>query len=266
MYQKRYKPSSRIKRRSKTRHYFNIFIKIGLPTVVFIGFIFLTRADFLQVKSFEVVGTKTIQPEEIKNVANGFISGSRFFLMPKSNIFLVDKDKLIANLLSSFNRLEQVEMNKRFFAKTVELKVIERQADLLWCSQDESCFLMSKDGLVFAEAQKKEVSDLIIFRGNIIDNPLFKNFASKEQMFNYLKAIEILRGAKLEVSEINVESKDKAIFKTDIGSIFLNPEEDLALSTPNAVILINDVKSKNSSAQFDYIDARFGNKVFYRVK
>jgi hypothetical protein len=276
---KRYrKTSSRTARKNSIKRFFSLFFKIGLPIIILVGLVFILRADFLQVKNFEIVGTETIQPENIKNIASNFISGNRFFLIPKSNILFLNKGSLVSLLLSKFSRLEKVDINKNFLSKSVELKITERKADLLWCSLRGECFFMTKDGLVFEKSgftdseflissiNRTEPIDKIIFRGILDENPMMKNFATPAKLQNYLKLIEVLKAAGFEVVSVNIESSDRAVAKSNVGDIIFNPEEaNLSLTAQNVILLINEVKSKNPSAGFNYIDARFDNKMFYKL-
>lgn len=265
MYKSKFKKaSSRIAKRQKAKKHIGLFLKISLPIVFIIGFIFLLRADFLQVKSFEVLGAETLQSESIKNIASSFASGTRFFLIPKSNIFLLNKDKLATALLANFSRLEKVAVNKQFLSKSVELSLTEREADFLWCSTQDECFFMTKGGLVFENSF--DTNGRLIFRGVLEGDPLMKNFTTPEEMQNYLKLVEVLKNAGLEVGSINIESSDRAVAKTKIGDIIFNPgEADLSPAGENTILLINEIRNKNPSALFQYIDARFGNKVFYKL-
>jgi hypothetical protein len=258
------KASSKIARRSKAKKIFGLVLKIGLPVAFLVGLVFLLRADFLQVKSFEIVGVSDISAESIKNTASGFISGSRFFIIPKSNILFLNKQKLAAALMSQFGRMEKVDINKQFLSGSVDLKISERKGDFLWCSLQDECFFMTKEGLVFEKTEN--AGDRVIFRGILTGNPLMKNFATPAKMQNYLKLTQVLKDAGFEVGSINIESSDRAVAKSNVGDIIFNPEEtDLSLVAQNVILLINDVKGKNPSAEFNYIDARFGNKIFYKL-
>ena len=259
------KTSSIIAKRRKARRYVGIFLKISLPVAFFIGLVFLLRADFLQVKSFEVLSAETVQTESIKNAASDFISGTNFFLLPRSNILFLSKANLAAALLSKFGRLENVEVNKQFFSRSIKLSVSERKEDFLWCSDQGKCFFMTKDGFIFDLANEVG-TDKIIFRGLLNGNPLMKNFSTPEKMQNYSGFIEILKNADFQISSINIESNDKATAKSNTGDIIFSPdEEDLSTVAQNVILLINNIKSKTPSAQFSYVDARFGNKIFYKL-
>lgn len=258
------KASSRITRRNKVRSFLGLFLKIGLSVAILVGLVFLLRADFLRIKDFKILGAETIQAENIKNVASNFISGNKLFVIPKSDIFLLNKEKMATALLAAFPGVEKVEINKQFFSKQIELKITERKSDFLWCSLQEECFSMTKNGLVFEKSEN--TGDKIIFRGVLDNNPLMKNFATEVEMQNYLKLIDVLKNADIKTSAVNIESSDKGVNKTNIGDVIFNPEEtDLSSAAQNGVLLINNIKSKNPSAHFQYIDIRFGNKIFYKL-
>ena len=272
------KASSKIAKRNKTRKNIGLFLKIGLPVGFIVGLILFLRADFLQVQNFEVSGAQALSQIELKSVATKFISGNKFFIIPKSDIFFVNKNQLSALLLSQFPRMETVEVNKQLFSRQINLSVTERGADYLWCSKTDECFFMSKNGLVFekvgftgsefltSSSSWLEPKNKLIFKGGLDGDPIMKNFVTPEKMKVYEKFIESFKSAGVTIITINIESSDKATAKSNIGDIIFNPEEtDLSISTQNAILLINEEKAKNPNAIFNYIDTRFGNKMFYKL-
>src|SRR6185503_1896017 len=98
----------------------------------------------------------------------------------------------------------------------------------------------------------------VMFKGVIEGDPILQNFTTAEGMQNFIKASEILQNAKVHIYSINIELPDKAVFSTNIGNIILNPEEDISISSANAALLISELRTKNPSIHFSYIDARFG--------
>ncbi|MCL4387156.1 FtsQ-type POTRA domain-containing protein [Patescibacteria group bacterium] len=263
---RRYKRApSLIAKRQKARRHTAIFLKAILPIFILIGFVFLARAEFLKIRNFEVSGFETLPEEDIKNTAKKFASGTELLLLPKSNILLLDKDKLAAALLSSFTRLEAVQVNKQFFERGIKLEVVERKSDFLWCFPQNECFFMNKEGLVFEKAEYVP-SGKLVFRGVLKEDPLLKSFASSKDMNNFLKLVQVLKDAGLEISSINLEYSDRVVAESNIGKIIFNSEEaDLSLTAQNIILLVNEVKSKTPGAYFEYIDARFGNKIFYKL-
>jgi len=266
MYKSRYKKaSSRIKKRGKTRRLFSLISKIGLPVILIVGAVFILRADFLQIKSVEVSGNQDISKDAIERSARENLLGNRLLFIPKSNFFIFSSKSLEQKILENFPRTEMVEVSKNLDG-VIQIKIIERQKDFIWCRGESDCFVMDKNGLVFAPAGSEEILGKIIFKGNIYGEPVYQNFALEDDMQNYLNTIETFQNAGLRVLTVMAESPNKAVVETDMGNIFLNPEEEMSLSIPNISLLIQEIRSQDPSALFDYIDARFGPKVFYKLK
>lgn len=265
MYNTRYKKSSsRIAKRNNARRVFGLILKIGLPIIFLVGIIFILRADFLQIKDIVVLGAETVSAENLKATVQNQTLGNRFFIIPRTNILFLSKDKLVDTLLTTFPRLEKVEINKQYFSKRIVLKVLEREADFLWCTSSEGCFYMNRSGLIFEKGE--DDGSKFIFKGSVTGDPIMQSFATQDKIQNYLGFVEKFKEFGIEATYINIESSDKGVLGTSMGEIFFSPTEvDLALVAQNVLLLIDEIKSKNPNAVFEYIDARFGNKMFYKL-
>lgn len=260
------KASSRIKRRSYIQNLLQLSLWLGLPVGFLLAAIFIARADFLQIKNVEVLGNVDLSKESIIASALMGTEGSYFGILPMTNYFFIKKEKLTTRLMQDFPELENIEINKNLNG-VLKIVVKERQGEFIWCSIGMGdCYLMNKVGLAFSLATKEEINNKIIFKNNLKEVALLSNFSSSVGFQNYLKSIDILTNNKIEVYEIILDSSQKIIFKTNIGEIFLNSEEDFVSTLTNATALIYEIQTKNPSALFEYIDARFGNKVFYKLR
>lgn len=244
---------------------------MAAPIAVLVGIVFLLRAGFMQVGSFQIEGTETISQNEVQNAAHGFASGTDFFVIPKTNILLLSKSQLASALAADFSKIEKVDIGKNFFERQVEIYVTERQAAYLWCkpaeetaSSSTNCYLMTAGGYIFAP---EDGENLLKFGGLINGDPLKQNFATAQKMKNYSDFVAALKNGGVDVFFIYMESADKATAMTNAGNIIFNPEDgNLNQTAENSILLINNIKSKNPAAAFQYLDARFGNKIFYKLK
>lgn len=263
---KRY--SDKIAQRRKAKRNFSLFLKMILPAIFLVGLVWLLRASFLQVKDFQFAGNDTLRAEDLKSFAQNQVAGRKLIFIPKTNILFLNKDELASALLSNFNRLERVSIDKKIFSRSVNLDLAERKAAFIWCADSGECFNMTSGGLVFEPTFE---TDKIVFRGGISGEPLLKNFASPEVMENYLKLIAEFEKAGFKISSIKFETGDRVIAKLSIkdatSDIIFNPHDpDFSLLIQNTILLIGETLTKNPKAVFDYIDARFGNKFFYKLK
>ena len=114
MYAKsRYKgPSARITKRSKVKHFFSIFVRIGLPVFLLTMIVVFLRADFMQIKKVAVAGNKDVRTEEVEKLALASLTGKYFFLIPKSNFLFFKKSALSQKILADLPRVENLEISK----------------------------------------------------------------------------------------------------------------------------------------------------------
>lgn len=260
------KASARLKRRSQFQNLFQLVVWFGLPLGFLVAILFLARADFFQIKNIEVVGNNVLSTDQLVASAFSGMEGSYLKLLPKTNYFFIKKDELASRLMKDWSQLENVEINKNLNG-VLEIKVKERQGEFVWCSiLSTDCYLMNNLGLAFDLLKPEELVNKVIFRNKLTEVNLLTHFTSEANFQNYLKVIDIFKNNQIEIYEITLDSSQKIIFKTNLGEIFLNPTEDLVSSANNAVVLINEVKTKTPTALFEYIDARFGNKVFYKLR
>lgn len=262
---KSFKASDRIKKRNDVRKNVTRGLKVLVILIVLIAPVFVLRADFLQIKDIKILGGEIGGESPIKSVVQNFLQGKALLLLPKSNLLLLDEEDLAGAILSEFSDIEEVDINKRF-DKTLEISIKERKSDFLWCGSNNECFDMTKAGLVFNKTMGLGEGK-VIFKGRIEGDPIMKKFATTEEMEVYTKLLSWITKAGLKVFSLNVESEDKVVVETDIGEVFFSGEDkDIQESAESAILLIKDQRSKNPSVRFEYIDARFGAKLFYKVK
>lgn len=258
--------SFRIGRRNRIRHFFKIFSFFALPVLLLLFFVFLVRFSFFQVRGILVSGNFYVSEEQIKEAANSFLTGNKFLFVPKSNLIFLNKDKLSEEILKTFTKIESVSINRKING-LIELNIKERETEFVFCEEEQNeCYLTDINGLIFAKASPEEIIGKIILSGVNFENPLMKNFVSVDSMSKCREAIRELSSEDIEVDSLLYESQDKFIFSTEVGNIILNPEENISSSTKNAILLIKDIREKDTDATFEYIDARFGSKMFYKLK
>lgn len=260
------KASSRIHRRNRVRKYLFTFLYLSIPILFILGTVFLLRAPFMQIKEVIILNNKDVSGEELSSFIQERINQYKYFFIPKTNFFFYGKKELENDILSSFYKIENVEINLKYQG-LLSVNIKEREAEYVWCSIEDACFLMDVKGLIFAEADELNSHDKIIFKGKIEGNPLMQYLYKEEVMRNYKMAVDILLNESLgRIHRIEFESTNKTIFVTSIGDIYLNAEENMITQMQNVILLVKELRNRNAEIQFDYIDGRFGNKMYYKVK
>ncbi len=267
---------SELKKRRKKDLLNKVLLCLAAFVVVFFLLAYLARLPSINIASMEVSGNKVIDTESIDAVLETETAGKYFWLFPKTNILIYPKSKIKKELADKFKRLGQIDIS--LDKKILHVAVTERVALYTWCGQTppenlkkEECYFMDKDGFIFDEAPYFSGDVYFKFYGESAVGEYF----AKDNFQKFIPFKDALKMMGLKVLALYVESdgnnrillsaknpntkKPEVIFKIDADLTKIAENLDTALST-------DPLKSefKNNYAGLEYIDLRFGNKVYYK--
>jgi cell division septal protein FtsQ len=254
--------------KKKNKNLFKV-VSIFILFTIFVGLIgYLLRLPSIQVSQINISGASSIASDDIKNALLELTSGNKILVVPRSNTFLLSEKDLENRLMEEFQAIESIKINTKG-RNTLLVEIIERVPRALWCRREDKgdCFFIDNSGLIFEPIKTQDdLVDKIYFYTDIEGDVLGKYIASKQEISNFWSAIEFLAENAVSVQSIELVSKDKVNIQTDIGRIVLNPlEEDILDILENVLLLVLKEREKKENAVFEYLDARFGNKIFYKL-
>lgn len=242
---------------------------------------FLFRLEKLNIREVVVSGNKVTEGEALKNVVADITDGYYFFLFPKTSVFLYPKGQIKKELGNQFKRLNDIKMSVGEEG-VLKITLSEREALYTWCGESvlitevSKCYFLDSSGYVFDEAPYFSGEVYFKFFGSLrgAAGPLgsyfsVNDFPSLVFLKNTLEAME-LDPVSLEVSgediSILLSRRNSAvgpeiILKADADFEKVIENLDSALSTEP---LLTDFKNKYSS--LEYLDLRFGNKVYFKFR
>ena len=120
--------------RKKKNKIFIIKLLISIIGIlfIFIGISFIGNMSELNISQIEVSGNKIVDSQSIKDIANTNLSGKYFGLFLKTNFLLYPKNEIKRELSQKFKILKEITFNVPE-AKTLEIKLVEREAKYMWC-------------------------------------------------------------------------------------------------------------------------------------
>ncbi len=245
--------------------------------------VFISRIKQLNITSVETTGNKVIDSEAITEFINTEIKGKYLWLFPKTNILLYPKNKLQVNLGEKFKRLTDINLSMGKDKKLI-VSVNEREPEYTWCGvvppqndNKEICYFLDKEGYIFDEAPYFSGEVYFKFYGTTgKENPagvyLAKGYFDKLITFK-----NTLTNINLKPVILYIEDgEDLKIYLSRSGANILGPEirvkkdadfqkmaENLKAALDTEPLLS---KFKKEYSSLEYIDLRFGNKVYYKFK
>ena len=253
----RYRRLRKPKRRLyKSKGFWFLFLFL---IIIGYSFYFVFFSDFLKVKNIEVSGAEKIGADNVKNVFLGEISKKMFFFIPK-NILSVNFDKLSYDISSNFPEVEKISI-KINLPDTVSAEIIEKTPAGCWC-KDSNCNYFDRYGIVYQQNSK---CDNLLTIVSDKEPEISKQVISEDNLKDILKIFNESIG-QAQIKDIRI-SDDKVILESKQGWIaYFKPYDDISGQIVNLKAILEQKVGANKASQLNYIDLRFGNKVFYKFK
>lgn len=262
---------------------------LGVLLVIFFGgTLYLCNSSFLRISDVIVHGSSVTQPDVLEQVVRREISGRYAFVVPRDNILFYPQVKLTQLVRRSNPALAAASVNLNAKRELV-LEVTERAPDFLWCNiideENKRCYFMDKNGVAYMESPQFSDNVFIEIIGRTKDDPLGKMTIAKEEFLALRQVVQIIPSLTKDTGLVNdsiykvvsLGGGDYNIFfhhnTADGGQnwhIIVNLKQQATdiLAAFSTVVQSEIFKKDTNGTErgLDYIDLRFGKKIFYKFK
>ena len=223
-----------------------------------------TRVQVLTIDTVSVSGGKTIKHSLVEELAQKELEGEYFGLIPKRFAWLYP-EKSIHESLRDVERIHDISIN-RVNGKEIKITFDEYVSRALWCESVESdnCVFLDEEGFAFAPAPKLTGGSFLRFVQIGQTPELQKNISAVESYNDLFLLTELLAEQSWFVSHIELDTVGDAFLSLVDGGelkIALSQSPEETLDNFLTVISSEDF-SHVEPGNFQYIDLRFGKKVF----
>jgi hypothetical protein len=261
--------SDSLRRKKQKVKKIKIYLWICAAVLLLAGFLYVLTIPAIQIKEVKINGTIFVDKSEIEQKTNALLDKKIFWFIPNRNIFIFSKHELEESLKKN-PAVISAKIRKDLF-HTLAIEVREHEKEMIYCTSIDKtdCYYINKEGFIYAavkgiiipeqeiiiynEKETKKLQDILMQTDVYVDISLFvKNLARQE-----IKIKEVYIKSDSTVEFI---SWDNTRF---ITSIFDEYKKDFA----NLIALFDkQAITKEQLLTIEYIDLRFGNKVFYKNK
>ncbi len=261
--------------------------KIIIGLVIFIllitGLAFFSNWKEVEIQEITVEGNKIIEKEDIKLIINEELKGKYLFLFSKKNFIIYPKNKIEKKLKNNFKRIKEIQINDKDI-KNLIISINEYEGAYIWCGEkilenfiNQECYFLDKFGYIFDEAPYFSGEVYFKFYGNISSEEIIGSYFLPE----YFSKIIFLKDS---INKINLKTSSFYLEDQEEGIIYLSSQKQPPFS-PKILFKINsdyyklidnlhsiitteplESNLKNKFNDLEYLDLRFGNKVFYKFK
>lgn len=245
-------------------------IIIGVMVVSFVSLLILsvwygTRVEAFTLRTVSVSGGETIAHADIVERVNQTLTGTYLGVVPKRFSFLYPK-KDIAAVLDGIERIKDFSIS-RPDAKTITINFSEYVPDALWCDgTDTKCIFLDETGFAFTAAPQLQGGAFMRLEKVGTDPVIGIQAFSGDEYRAAHDLVEVLEGVGWYVRRVEIDAASDAYLEIVSGGEFKVSllDEPVAVVDNLLTVLTAPEFSHIEAGNFEYIDLRFGNKVFVK--
>lgn len=230
-----------------------------------------SHLERLSIQSVEVHGAQLLSAGDVQQSVRATISPDSFELFSRRNIFLYPRSRIEAELSSAYPRIQTVAVQREaLFAQALSVQVKERAPYALWCAGASytDCYVMDREGFVYAKQLSDRPETQYVFRGGMAleGDPVGQTFLlGRLEKMTELLAYLAQNGYGAE--GVHVENdKDFEVPLLRGPVLKISFAADPADLVRNLELALESETLKNTFTSLEYVDLRFGNRVYFKMK
>jgi hypothetical protein len=237
-----------------------------------VGLWYGAHASYIRVKNIEVTGTSLLDPKVVDGAIRANLAGRRWLFVPKDNILAVSSKELAERLRDEFPSIAEVSIAKDF-PHTIRATIRERVLWGIYCQahpipeKPYPCAYLDEGGTAFQEFSNVEGWLLPIIIGSA--TPVLGKEIVSEGMLGYFRETKDVLGSVsvelLSLRESTTTPEDVSLATAEGWEIRIQKSHPVSEWFPILKTLL-DKEIGTKRPQLEYVDLRFGQKVFYKLK
>jgi hypothetical protein len=240
------------------------FLAIGGVLLILTAIWYGTRLQALTLSEVKVYGGQTISHERVSRVASRQLEGEYIGFIPRAFAWLYPQQE-IADELAIIERIHSIEVD-RTNGSTLHITFQEYVPAALWCKTllAIECVFIDKSGFAYGTSPNLAGGSLLRFIHTSKTPEVDARLTSAEDfgLLNELTDMLLKNGWFVSHIEIDKE-RDAFLHIVDGGEFKVTLTQDPQVTVNNLnVVLTSDEFTDIQPGGFQYIDLRFGNKVF----
>lgn len=256
--------NAQLRRKKRIYLYWRLALTVSFLVVFLYGASFWSSHESVNIKGLKVKGNKYIATETVEDIFWEEVEGRYIFILSKKNFLLLPKKTIVAKLKREISVKDALIKSNPDGA---EIEIIEHKSEGEYCREEE-CFLINADGLIFAKSPLVMMENLVKYTGAKEENVLGQTYTDSKVFRKISQIIGLLKRINVSIKSVSTEDFETFNLQSLEGPYLLIDKSDdstLVVNNLKTTIeqeAIHEIQFKN----IEYIDLRFGNKVYYKIK
>jgi cell division septal protein FtsQ len=226
-----------------------------------------------ELNAVNVGGVQAVPVADIQHFVDGIIHDGKNHFFSEANIFFYPRSLIEQDLIRNFPRIKTVVITRpSIMSRTLVVTVSERQSFALWCpsfsTASDQCAQMDESGYLFAPYDASTTpATSYIFAGEASSTLQIGQTFEQDHLPGILSLLHMLDQSAVRPLGLIVGSDSDFSVPTQEGyTLKLSFGEDVADVLKNLKLVLTSSPVKDKLADLEYIDLRFGNRVYYKMK
>lgn len=248
------------RRKNRFKKFIYALIVVAVVGVLYVLFF----SPFFKISNIEINGLEKVHRENLDTIINEYQSSSRrFFLFSKTNFWFVDKQDLIARIGDHY-AFEELLVKKKFPNKLI-INLKEKESAINWMVGN-MCYHLDLSGMAIEYCEGGK--GLITIRDQVAETVEIGQLVVEAEVLEYIVELDYQARniLKEQYSPLFYEkNKEALIVKMEAGpEIRFNSNIEVGEQVSRLDLLLKEAAVKDSYNSLNYIDLRFGEKVYYK--
>lgn len=244
-----------------------LFWLLALFIILISGaFQFILFYPKFQISNIQILGNAKTDKKDIEDLA-WIIADQKIFNIAGLNIktksiFTINGEKLKENILKKIPQIKEIKIQKKF-PQDIILEVKERQPFAVFCQNEQECFLIDKDGVIFEKSNDVTIMP-VMRKDSIREVFLGENVFDKNIMDIIYQIINNLKD-NFGITIKEVLLSDLLVFKTSENwQIYFDAKSDIGSQITKMNILLKDEIPLAARKDIQYIYLQYKDKAYYK--
>jgi hypothetical protein len=237
---------------------------IAIAALVFVAIWYGARIESLTLQHVEVTGGQTISHERVSDLALQQLNGEYVGFIPRTFAWTYPKKDIISSL-ATIERMHSIEVD-RTNGSTLSVTFEEYLPAALWCQTllAKECVFINDSGRAYGTSPDLAGGSMLRYIHTSQTPEIQKQLTTPEDFQLLQQLVDLLAAKEWFVSHVEIDKARDAFLHIVAGGEFkvtLTQDPQVTVNNLN-VVLTSEEFQDVQPGNFQYIDLRFGNKVF----
>ncbi|MDR3571528.1 MAG: hypothetical protein P4L81_05025 [Candidatus Pacebacteria bacterium] len=268
------RPQKRVSPVRIRRRRLKMVIASYVAALLVAGALCLSYVSYLprySVESIQVTGAQATSAKSIVDFAQTIIYDGSHHFFSRANVLLYPKAVIEQDIPREFPRVASATITGDAFSNSITITIVERQAFAIWCSSDSipACYAMDQGGFIFSQVPPNATSSgEYVFTGGVSTSsaPIGQTFVPGHTQ-GLVAFLQLLGQSGFTPLGASVQNDQDFIVPLSQGfSVYASFGEDPGALVNNLQLVLTSNALAGQQQNLQYVDLRFGNKVYYKLK